>query len=113
HTAHARVTEQCLLAGKHVYSEKPLALDYAAARRLVALAERRGLRLGCAPATFLGEAHQTAWKLVRRGRIGPIRVIYAEANHGRIEWYHPAPEPFFAIGPMWDVGVYPITAITA
>lgn len=113
HSVHARVTEQCLRAGKHVYSEKPLALDYATARRLIALAHRRGLRLGCAPATFLGEAHQTAWKLVRGGRIGPIRVIYAEVNHGRIEWYHPAPEPFFAIGPMWDVGVYPITAITA
>jgi predicted dehydrogenase len=113
HTVHARVTAQCLRAGKHVYSEKPLAMDRAAARRLVALARRRGLRLGCAPSTFLGETHQTAARLVRRGRIGPVRVIYAEVNHGRIERYHPAPEPFFAVGPMWDVGVYPITAITA
>ncbi len=113
HTAHAGITEQCLRAGRHVYSEKPLAMDYGTARRLVALARRRGLRLGCAPSTFLGEAHQTAGKIVRSGRIGPIRVIYAEANHGRIEWYHPAPEPFFAVGPLWDVGVYPLTAITA
>lgn len=113
HTAHAGITEQCLRAGRHVYSEKPLALDHATARRLVALARRRGLRLGCAPSTFLGEAHQTAGKIVRSGRIGPIRVIYAEVNHGRIEWYHPAPEPFFAVGPLWDVGVYPLTAITA
>lgn len=113
HTAHAGVTEKCLRAERHVYSEKPLAMNHATARRLVALARRRGLRLGCAPATFLGEAHQTAWKIVRSGQIGPIRVVYAEVNHGRIEWFHPTPEPFFAVGPLWDVGVYPITAITA
>lgn len=113
HTAHAGITEQCLRAGRHVYSEKPLALDHATARGLVALARRRGLRLGCAPSTFLGEAHQTAGKIIRSGRIGPIRVIYAEVNHGRIERYHPAPEPFFRVGPLWDVGVYPLTAITA
>lgn len=113
HTAHAEITERCLRAGKHVYSEKPLALDAVTARRLVNLARRRGLRLGCAPATFLGEAHQTAAKLLRQGRIGEVRVIYAEVNHGRIEYYHPAPEPFFAVGALWDVGVYPLTALTA
>lgn len=111
--AHADITERSLRAGKHVYSEKPLALDYGAARRLVALSRRRGLRLGCAPATFLGEAQQTAGKLVRQGGCGPIRVVNAEVNHGRIERYHPAPEPFFAVGPLWDVGVYPLTLLTA
>lgn len=113
HTAHAEINERCLRAGKHVYSEKPFALDGATARRLVALARRRGVRLGSAPATFLGEAHQTAAKLLREGRIGPVRVIYAEVNHGRIENYHPVPEPFFAVGALWDVGVYPLTALTA
>lgn len=112
-SAHADVTEQCLATGKHVYSEKPLALDSATARRLVMLARRRGVRLSCAPATFLGEAHQTAWKLIRSGCAGAIRVIYAEVNQGRIERYHPAPEPFFAVGPLWDVGVYPMTVLTA
>lgn len=111
--SHEEITSACLRADKHVYSEKPLALDYSAARRLVALARRRRLRLGCAPTTFLGEAHQTAGRLIRQGRIGPIRMIYAEVNHGRIERYHPAPEPFFAVGPLWDVGVYPLTALTA
>lgn len=111
--AHAEITEQCLRAGRHVYSEKPVALDHATARRLVALAKRQRVRLGCAPATFLGEANQTAWQMIRAGRIGRIRVIYAEINHGRIERYHPTPEPFFAVGPLWDVGVYPLTALTA
>lgn len=113
HHAHYAVTTQCLRAGKHVHSEKPLAMTHADARKLVALARRRGLRLSCAPVTFLGEAHQTAWKLIREGRIGPIRVVYAEVNHGRIERYHPAPEPFFAVGPLWDVAVYPLSALTA
>jgi predicted dehydrogenase len=111
--AHAEITTRCLLAGKHVYSEKPLTMNHAEACRLVALANRRGLRLGSAPATFLGEAHQTAAKLIRSGRIGRVRVVYAEVNHGRIERYHPAPAPFFAVGPLWDVAVYPLTALTA
>lgn len=113
HTAHAEINERCLRAGKHLYSEKPFALDAATARRLVTLARRRGVRLGSAPSTFLGEAHQTAAKILREGRIGTVRVIYAEVNHGRIENYHPAPEPFFAVGALWDVGVYPLTALTA
>ncbi|MGC4111444.1 MAG: Gfo/Idh/MocA family oxidoreductase [Nocardioides sp.] len=113
HTAHAKLNARCLRAGKHVYSEKPLALDAATARELVALARRHRVRLGCAPSTFLGEAHQTAARLLRAGRIGNVRAIYAEVNHGRIENYHPAPEPFFAVGALWDVGVYPLTALTA
>jgi predicted dehydrogenase len=112
-TAHAAITTRCLRAGKHVHSEKPLAMTPAEARRLVTFAKRRGLRLSSAPATFLGEAHQTAAKLVREGRIGRVRVVYAEVNHGRIERYHPAPAPFFAVGPLWDVAVYPLTALTA
>ncbi len=113
HTRHAAVTERCLRAGKHVHSEKPLALSHAEARRLVILARRRRLRLSCAPCTFLGEAHQTAWKIIRSGRLGDIRVVYAEVNHGRIENYHPAPKPFFDVGPLWDVAVYPLSVLTA
>src|SRR5690606_13149357 len=59
--AHVPVITSCLEAGKHVHSEKPLAATYAEARRLVELAEARGLRLSCAPVTWLGEAQQTAW----------------------------------------------------
>lgn len=113
HTLHAAITERCLRAGKHVHSEKPLALTHAAARRLASLARRRQLRLSCAPCTFLGEAHQTAWRVLREGRLGTVRVVYAEVNHGRIENYHPAPKPFFEVGPLWDVAVYPLSALTA
>ena len=51
----------------------------------------RGVRLSCAPATLLGEAQQTAWKLVRDGALGRVRAAYAEANWGRIERWHPDP----------------------
>jgi predicted dehydrogenase len=80
---------------------------------LVALATSRGLRLGCSPSTFLGEAQQTAASLIREGRLGPVRAVYAEVNHGRIEAWHPAPVPFFDVGVMVDVGVYPLTLVTS
>ncbi len=111
--AHAEVTAASLEAGKHVHSEKPLALRYDEATELVELAERRGVCLSCSPATLLGEAQQTAWKLVREGAIGTIRVAYAEANWGRIESWHPSPTSLYSVGPLVDVGIYPLTLLTA
>jgi predicted dehydrogenase len=110
---HAEVTTAALEAGKHVHSEKPLAGNHATARTLVDLAADRGLRLSCSPITFLGEAQQTTWRLVRSGEIGRVRVAYAEVNWNRIESWHPRPEPFYRIGPFADVGVYPLTILTA
>ena len=110
--AHAQVVASCLDAGKHVYCEKPLALDYAQAAGLVARARSGGLRLGSAPSTFLGEAQQTAARVIREGRLGKVRVVYAEINHGRIESWHPSPAPFYACGPLFDMGPYPLTLLT-
>jgi predicted dehydrogenase len=110
---HAEVTTAALEAGKHVHSEKPLAGDYASARTLVRLADDLGLRLSCSPITFLGEAQETMWRLVEAGAIGAVRVAYAEVNWSRIESWHPRPEPFYRIGPFADVGVYPLTILTA
>jgi predicted dehydrogenase len=111
--AHANVTRAALAAGKHVHTEKPVALVYEEARALAELATSRGVRLSCAPATLLGEAQQTAWKLVRSGRLGAVRAVYAEANWGRIETWHPAPEALYEAGPLIDVGIYPLTILTA
>jgi predicted dehydrogenase len=111
--AHAATTTACLLAGKHVYSEKPLALTYDDARSLVELAQGRKLRLASAPCTLLGEAQQTAENVIRDERLGMIRVVFAEANGGRIERWHPAPESLYAAGPMYDIAVYPLALITA
>lgn len=113
HHAHTGVVTRCLEAGKHVHSEKPLSLTYEEAAGLVKLAKEKGLRLGCSPFTFMGEAQQTAWKLVKEGHLGPVRVAYAEVNHGRIESWHPAPGPFYQVGALFDVGVYPLTILTA
>jgi len=111
--AHATITAACLDAGKHVHTEKPVALSHVEARELAELAKRRGVRLSCSPATLLGEAQQTAWKLVREGALGTIRAVYAEANWGRIESWHPSPTGLYAVGPLVDVGIYPLTVLTA
>src|SRR5829696_353278 len=78
HQAHYDVTKQALEHGKHVYSEKPLALRADQARELVGLATSRGVRLGCSPSTFLGEAQQTATAIVRGGGLGTVRAVYAD-----------------------------------
>jgi predicted dehydrogenase len=111
--AHAEVTRAALEAGKHVHSEKPLALRHDEARELVELADERGLLLSASPATLLGEAQQTFWRLVRDGAVGTVRVAYAEANWGRIETWHPTPTTILSVGAMGDVGVYPLAILTA
>jgi predicted dehydrogenase len=82
--SHHEISRAALEAGKHVYSEKPLATSYLEAEQLVELAERKGLVLGSAPCTVLGEAAQTAWKALREGRIGAPRVAYAEMDDGPV-----------------------------
>jgi predicted dehydrogenase len=78
--AHFGVAAAALAAGKHVHSEKPLALAYDDARRLLELAGEHGVRLSSAPTTLLGEAQQTLWKHVRDDGVGTVRAAYAEAN---------------------------------
>lgn len=110
---HVEVTRAALEAGKHVHTEKPVALRVEDAHALAALARDRGVRLSSAPATLLGEAQQTAWKLIRDGGIGDVKVVYAEANWGLIESWHPEPESLYVSGPLVDVGIYPLTIVTA
>ena len=112
-SAHPEVTRAALEAGKHVHTEKPLALQGADAHQLARVARDRGVRLSCAPATLLGEAQQTAWKHIREGGIGDVRVVYAECNWGRLESWHPQPEGLYLAGALVDVGVYPLTIATA
>jgi predicted dehydrogenase/sugar phosphate isomerase/epimerase len=113
HHAHYATIKACLEAGKHVHTEKPLALTSREAGELVSLAAAKDLRLSSAPTTWLGEAQQAARALIEAGRIGTPRVAYAEVNWGRIESWHPNPGPFYAVGPVFDVAVYPLTLLTA
>jgi predicted dehydrogenase len=82
--SHFEVSRAALEAGKHVYSEKPLATSLPDAAKLVELAESRGLLLGSAPCTVLGEAAQTMWRALREERIGTPRLVYAEMDDGPI-----------------------------
>lgn len=111
--AHAEVDLAALEAGKHVYSEKPLALDLADGQRVLASAEERGLRVGCAPDTFLGGGQQTSRKLIDEGWIGrPVAAVAFLASHGHEHW-HPDPSYYYKAGggPMLDMGPYYVTAL--
>ena len=110
---HFEVTKQALLHGKHVYSEKPLAVDMEEADALVSLAEEKGLLLGGAPDTFLGAGIQTARRIIDSGMIGDvIGANCAMVCHGHETW-HPDPEFYYKRGggPMMDMGPYYVTAL--
>jgi predicted dehydrogenase len=109
--AHVAVGLRAIEAGKHVHSEKPLGVTFAEARRLVDAAEARGVRVGCAPDTFLGGAHQAARKLIDDGAIGmPVGGTAFFLCPGHERW-HPAPAFYYEAGggPVLDMGPYYIT----
>ena len=110
---HFEVSRAALLAGKHVYSEKPLGASWEEGKELVALAEEKGLWIGGAPDTFLGAGIQTCRKLIDEGAIGDIVGATAfMPGHGPESW-HPDPEFFYKYGggPMMDMGPYYVTAL--
>jgi predicted dehydrogenase len=82
--SHHEVTRAALLAGKHVYSEKPLVTDMEQARALFALAAEKGLALSCAPSNAMSDTTQTMWKAVRDGAVGDVRIVYAEFDDNPI-----------------------------
>ncbi len=111
--AHASVTFDALSADKHVFSEKPLAVDFDEGQRAVAEAETRGLLLGCAPDTFLGAGGRLARRLIDEGAIGSVLSGAAFVMSHGMEHWHPDPEFFFkpGAGPVLDIGPYYITAL--
>jgi len=113
--AHAEVSLKALQAGKHVYSEKPLAATLEDGQRILATAEERGLKVGCAPDTFLGAGIQTCRKLILEGAIGePVAATAFMMARGH-EYWHPSPEFYYQAGggPMFDMGPYYLTALVA
>ena len=109
--AHVEVGLKAIAAGKHVHSEKPLGVNVAEARRLIEAAAAKGLRIGCAPDTFLGGAHQTARRCVDEGLIDrPIGGAAFFMCPGHERW---RPNPGFYYldggGPMLDMGPYYVT----
>jgi predicted dehydrogenase len=109
--AHYDVSRAIVDAGKHVYSEKPFVLSIPEGRDLLRRAVRTGVRVGSAPDTFLGGAHQHARHLIDSGAIGKITGGTAHVmGHGMEDW-HPNPDFFFQTGggPVLDIGPYYIT----
>ncbi len=112
---HAEVSQRALAAGKHVYSEKPLASRRVDGAATLALAREKGLRVGSAPDTFLGGGLQTCRKLIDDGAIGePVAAVAFMTGHGPEGW-HPDPEFFYkpGAGPMFDMGPYYLTALVS
>lgn len=119
--SHLAVSQQCLQAGKHVYSEKPLAMTHAEAASLAMLARDRGVLLSSAPCSLLSPPAQTIWHALRRGAIGRPRLAYANFDDGMIapwqspwQWKNAAGVPWpakdeFEVGCTYQHGGYVLT----
>ena len=113
--AHSEIAQAALAAGKSVYNEKPLAVNREDAQRILDAARDEGLRVGCAPDTFLGAALQTSRDLVDAGAIGvPVGATAFMISHGTEDW-HPDPAFYYQVGggPMFDMGPYYLTALVS
>jgi predicted dehydrogenase len=112
--AHAEIALAAIGAGKSIYNEKPLALDRSDGQAiLAAAAAAAGVRVGCAPDTFLGAGLQTCRRLIDEGAIGEPLAVSAFVVGAGPELWHPNPAFFYqrGAGPLFDVGVYYLTAL--
>ncbi|HEY7131058.1 MAG TPA: Gfo/Idh/MocA family oxidoreductase [Candidatus Limnocylindrales bacterium] len=110
---HAEVAGEAIRAGRHVWNEKPLAIDRESGRRVLDAAAAAGVRLGCAPDTFLGDALQAARRAIADGEIGrPLTALALFQSPGPDSW-HPNPAFLFQLGagPLFDLGPYYLTAL--
>jgi predicted dehydrogenase len=110
---HAEVASRAISAGKHVWNEKPLALDRVSGRSLLRDAREAGLLVGCAPDTILGPGLQTACRFVEQRMIGtPLTALALLQLPGPESW-HPNPAFLYAVGagPLFDLGPYYLTSL--
>ena len=111
--AHADIALAAIANGKHVYGEKPLAVDFESGRRVTDAATAAGVRVGCAPDTVLGTGTQTARVVIGEGRIGrPLAATAVWGSAGHESW-HPNPDFYYLPGggPLMDMGPYYISAL--
>ena len=122
--SHYEVSRAALLAGKHVYSEKPLGMTLAEAEELVHLAKERGCRIAAAPCSLLGETAQTIWRALRGQAVGKVRLVYAEMDDGMVhqmpyrKWLSASGKPWpykdeFEVGCTVEHAGYYLTWLTA
>ena len=113
--AHAALVAATLDAGKHSYTEKPLALSVEEGRALVEQGLAAGLRIGCAPDTFLGSRYEAARLVIESGDIGvPIGATAQMLTTGPESW-HPNADFFYRPGggPLLDIAPYYLTAMVS
>jgi Predicted dehydrogenases and related proteins len=112
---HASLTLAALCAGKHVYSEKPLAVTFEEGREIIEVAKQQGRQLGCAPDTILGGRLQTCRQLIDDGGVGQVLAASAFAVSRGPEWFRPNPEFLYRRGggPLLDIGPYYLSALVS
>lgn len=112
-SVHYSIIKQMLEAGKHVFSEKTLAVTLEEGKELVKLADKKGLYLGAAPDTVLGAGLQTARMAIDAGLIGKVTSCFASINRNQpllsesFRFIQNGPGGAF---PM-DTGVYYVAAL--
>ena len=112
--AHYKVAKKALLHNKHVYSEKPLAINFKDGKELLNIANKKKLYIGNAPDTFLGGGNQKSKELLEKNTIGKINLGNAIFAFPGVQSYHPNPESWFSKkegGPVIDMGPYYLTAL--
>ena len=112
--AHYQVAKLALTNGKHIYSEKPLAINFKDGKDLLKLSKKKKLYIGNAPDTFLGGGIQKSKEFVEKKVIGKVHLGNAFFAFPGVQSYHPNPEPWFAKkegGPVIDMGPYYLTAL--
>ncbi len=123
-SSHYETSKACLLAGKHLYTEKPLATDFGQAKELVALAKAKSLYLSMAPCILLGECAQTMWKALRNNEIGEVYLVLAELDDGPFHlaephtWHSESGAPYdyreeFNVGVTIEHSVYYLSLFSA
>ncbi len=112
--SHFQIAKKSLLNGKHVYSEKPLAINLKDGKELLKISKKKKLYIGNAPDTFLGGGNQKSKELLEKNIVGKVNLGNAIFAFPGVQSYHPNPEPWFAKkegGPVIDMGPYYLTAL--
>lgn len=107
---HEEINRRALEAGKHVWSEKPIANSLSAGQELLRMAKERTVRLWGAPITVQSPQFAFMAKQISDGKLGRIAAAHADYGHGGPDW-----SAFFyekGGGSMPDLGVYNLTSLT-
>ncbi len=112
---HVELNKQIIAAGKHLFSEKPFAPNLVAAKEVLDLADAKGVKVGCAPDTFLASGLQSLRYYLDANLIGKPFFVTANMTTFGVETWHPNPAPFYTknSGPLFDMGPYYLSAIVA